>query len=734
MRYNKWKMVAVGGLVLLAASPTAHAIKAYKASIPNGSVNSCSACHTAAPKLNSFGTDFSQAGNSWSPTLASLDSDGDGFTNGQELGDPTGAFTPIAGAQVTNPGDTSSKPVPAPPTIVLSSPADAASFSAPYLGPITAEVGGSAQAVAKVDFLEGTTLLGSVTSPPFSLAVNLPAGTYSLTARVTDYLNATADSAKVTIQVTSASIPLSIAQQPLSQKVSVGDKVVLSVVANGNPPLTYQWKKDAVDIDKAVEGSLTLASATTSDQGSYTVTVSSGTETLTSDPAILTVEELPVLPVIVTQPGPQIVKEGDAATFTVVAKGTPPLTYQWQKDGSAVPEGISPTLTIAKVVPGDAGSYRVIVSGTGPGLSVTSEAATLTVTTPPPPPVVSQLLMLAPKAGSVHILPTTIRLVAQTQDPALLLSQVEFYAGDKSLGKANVSSVSRKDEDEDEDDDDEDDEDDEELEEQEDDGEEQGDDDEEAPAGTSGERGYQVYTLSWTPELPGSYDLSAKGLDSAGLPVVSAVTAIQVVGADTTKVRIGARDPIAHVEGETGAQQAGSFQVRREGPVSSDLTVLYGVGGTAVAGVDYEALPGTVTILAGHRSAKIAVQPKINPAAEPGAFPTLTLTILPSSEAVAGAGYYVPVKPDSASVAILQGKPRDPGCRHLEDGEFHVSLPHSGQAGYRLEVSNDLINWTPVLTNPSTAAGIQYLDPEAKTKHKRFYRAVPTTVVPPDND
>ena len=51
----------------------------------------------------------------WDSTLAGQDSDGDGFTNGQELGDPDGDFLNVGSASlVTNPGNASSKPNRAP--------------------------------------------------------------------------------------------------------------------------------------------------------------------------------------------------------------------------------------------------------------------------------------------------------------------------------------------------------------------------------------------------------------------------------------------------------------------------------------------------------------------------------------------------------------------------------------------------------------------------------------------
>jgi beta-galactosidase len=41
-------------------------------------------------------------------------------------------------------------------------------------------------------------------------------------------------------------------------------------------------------------------------------------------------------PVITVQPVVQYVKPGNAATFTVVATGAPPLHYQWKRNGATV--------------------------------------------------------------------------------------------------------------------------------------------------------------------------------------------------------------------------------------------------------------------------------------------------------------------------------------------------------------------------------------------------------------
>lgn len=58
---------------------------------------------------NAFGSDFEDAGNEWTVSLCQMDSDGDGQTNGQELGDPccewTKGGTPQRTSGISHPSD-----------------------------------------------------------------------------------------------------------------------------------------------------------------------------------------------------------------------------------------------------------------------------------------------------------------------------------------------------------------------------------------------------------------------------------------------------------------------------------------------------------------------------------------------------------------------------------------------------------------------------------------------------
>src|SRR5580704_4399513 len=130
------------------------------------------------------------------------------------------------------------------------------------------------------------------------------------------------------------------ATAPVSQSVSVGQSVNFVVVATGSAPLSYQWQKTGVNISGATSNSYTTPAAATGDNGArFTVVVSNSAGSATSNAAILTVtstQQGNTAPQIIMQPSSQTVTAGQSATFTVVATGSPTLTYQWQKNGANI--------------------------------------------------------------------------------------------------------------------------------------------------------------------------------------------------------------------------------------------------------------------------------------------------------------------------------------------------------------------------------------------------------------
>jgi hypothetical protein len=90
--------------------------------------------------------------------------------------------------------------------------------------------------------------------------------------------------------------PASISQQPLSQSAVFPDPVVFRITARGNPPLSYQWRKDGVPIANVsgkIEGAttptMTIYYWSLNDEGNYDCQVTNPYGVTTSDEAVLTV-------------------------------------------------------------------------------------------------------------------------------------------------------------------------------------------------------------------------------------------------------------------------------------------------------------------------------------------------------------------------------------------------------------------------------------------------------------
>jgi hypothetical protein len=88
---------------------------------------------------------------------------------------------------------------------------------------------------------------------------------------------------------TAVSSALTITAQPAAQAVAIGSPFSLTVGATGPGTLTYQWYLNGAAIAGAVDSTYSVASATTANSGTYTVTVTSGAVTLTTSPAVVTV-------------------------------------------------------------------------------------------------------------------------------------------------------------------------------------------------------------------------------------------------------------------------------------------------------------------------------------------------------------------------------------------------------------------------------------------------------------
>ncbi|GEM_PF-644593 len=162
---------------------------------------------------------------------------------------------------------------------------------------------------------------------------------------------------------------------PGNQTQPAGTNVTFNVIAIGTPPLNYQWLFNGLAISGATNFTYIFNLMDTNQAGNYSVVVTNDYGSVTSSPAILTVFTTP--PGISSQPTSQLVPGGSNATFSVVASGSPPFSYQWLFNGATMDGQTNSILSLSSVTTNLAGAYGVWVSS--PYGSVTSHIATLTV-------------------------------------------------------------------------------------------------------------------------------------------------------------------------------------------------------------------------------------------------------------------------------------------------------------------------------------------------------------------
>ena len=207
-------------------------------------------------------------------------------------------------------------------------------------------------------------------------------------------------SGNATLTVTAAPTAPSITTQPVSQSVHAGQSATFSVVATGTAPLSYQWRRNGTAIAGATSATYHTPVTGGADNGAvFSVVVSNALGSSTSGNATLTVTTAPTAPGITTQPGSQSVQAGQSATFSVVATGTAPLSYQWRRNGTAIAGATSATYHTPTTGSADNGAVFSVVVSNAAG-SITSGAATLTVTAAPTAPhITSQPANQTAQAG-----------------------------------------------------------------------------------------------------------------------------------------------------------------------------------------------------------------------------------------------------------------------------------------------------------------------------------------------
>ena len=163
------------------------------------------------------------------------------------------------------------------------------------------------------------------------------------------------------------------------------------VTVAGTGPLTYQWKQstDGVNFSNVSSGgnggiyNIPITSADMSGT-EFECVVTSSVGSVTSAPATLTVNLLPLVPSFTTQPVSATVTAPATATFIVAATGTPSPSYQWMQSVNGgvsytnISGATSASYTTSATAAANSGTLFKCVAFNNSGVA-TSNPATLTV-------------------------------------------------------------------------------------------------------------------------------------------------------------------------------------------------------------------------------------------------------------------------------------------------------------------------------------------------------------------
>lgn len=241
--------------------------------------------------------------------------------------------------------------------------------------------------------------------------------------------------------------PAIIATQPAGVTAAAGSNVTLTASLSVTTNVSYYWTLNNLYIQDggSYTGTGTPQLKITGLNGNLTGTyrllvvtpvgVSSSTGAVVSIPAVST---KPVAPTIGGQPSNTTLVAGAQATFTVLANGTGPFTYQWTFNGKALANGGNITgaksaqLVINNVTTANVGKYAVTVTNLKG--KATSNTVTLAVVAAlVAPSIVTQ--PMSPVAEGENIAAgTMVSLTVKASGSATLTYQWQFNGRNLSNG------------------------------------------------------------------------------------------------------------------------------------------------------------------------------------------------------------------------------------------------------------------------------------------------------------
>lgn len=352
-----------------------------------------------------------------------------------------------------------------PPTVQITSPANGASFAAPATFSINANATDTNGSVTKVDFYNGSSLLGSDTTSPYSFTVSgLGAGNYALSARAFDNGGASRTSAVVNVTVANpANQPptiSTIANQTIVEdsatstvNFTVGDpntpinNLVLSASSSNqvlisNSTFTFGGSgtnrtlsfRPQPDRSGSAVVTVTVSDGQASANRGFTVNVTA----VNDPPTISDVSNKTIamngttgsLPVTIFD------KETAGASLTLTAQSSNPTLIP---QSGLVLGGSGTNRTISVTAGRSQGGQATVTLTVSDGTATASDTFLVTVTGANQRPSVQ---ISSPTNNASFTAPASIVINASASDPDGTIARVDFYNGSTLLGSDTNSPYS----------------------------------------------------------------------------------------------------------------------------------------------------------------------------------------------------------------------------------------------------------------------------------------------------
>ncbi|MBF0504423.1 MAG: hypothetical protein HQL14_04895 [Candidatus Omnitrophica bacterium] len=337
------------------------------------------------------------------------------------------------------------------PTITITSPSNQTTLAASSNITITATASETGGTIATVSFYNGSTLLGQSSTSPYSYTwTNVPAGSYTLTAKATDAKASTTTSNPVMITVAAASAPVVAITSPANQSsFAAGSNINITTAAS-------ETNGTIATVSFYYNGSTLLGTSSASPFNYIVSNVPAGTYTVTAvatDIKGVSTTSSPVTVTVTTPSTPVVAITGPANQSTVTAGSNINVTATASEangtivsvnfyNGSTLlgTSSVSPYSYNWSNVP--AGTYTLTAKATDANsVSTTSGAITVTVTAAPASkPVVA---ITSPSNQSTFTAGSSGSITASASETNGTIAQVSFYYnGTNLLGTSTVSPYS----------------------------------------------------------------------------------------------------------------------------------------------------------------------------------------------------------------------------------------------------------------------------------------------------